>query len=314
VAQARAGKRGDYLLANGRGGRLEPADSLASEPYLAVAEITGEAASARILLAAPISETEIDSDFAGHIDSTETIGFDPTTRAVKARRLRRFGQIVLGETRLERPDSDAVAHALLEGLRQLGLEALPWTEGHRQWRARVEFLRTQNGADSENWPDVGDAALQAGLDDWLGPFLAGKRSLNEIGAQDLSQALEAMLSGDQQRRLKRAAPTHLDLPTGRQASIDYSADGGPTLSVKLQELFGLAQHPSLAGGRVPVTLALLSPAGRPVQVTRDLPGFWRGSYKAVRSEMRGRYPKHPWPEDPLTATPTARAKRPGSAS
>jgi ATP-dependent helicase HrpB len=314
VAQARAGKRGDYLLANGRGGRLEPADSLASEPYLAVAEITGEAASARILLAAPISETEIDSDFAGHIDSTETIGFDPTTRAVKARRLRRFGQIVLGETRLERPDSDAVAHALLEGLRQLGLEALPWTEGHRQWRARVEFLRTQNGADSENWPDVGDAALQAGLDDWLGPFLAGKRSLNEIGAQDLSQALEAMLSGDQQRRLKRAAPTHLDLPTGRQASIDYSADGGPTLSVKLQELFGLAEHPSLAGGLVPVTLALLSPAGRPVQVTRDLPGFWRGSYKAERSERRGRYPKHPWPEDPLTATPTARAKRPGSAS
>jgi ATP-dependent helicase HrpB len=316
VAQARAGRRGDYLLANGRGGRLEPADSLASEPYLAVAEIAGEAASARILLAAPISEAEIESDFAGHIESSEAIGFDPATRTVKARRLRRFGQIVLGETRLDRPDPDAVAQALLEGAHALGLEALPWTEGHRQWRARVGFLRAQAGAaaDPENWPDVGDAALQARLEGWLGPFLAGKRSLDEIDATDLSQALEAMLNGDQQRRLKRAAPTHLDLPTGRQAPIDYSADGGPTLSVKLQELFGLAQHPSLAEGRVPVTLALLSPAGRPVQVTRDLPGFWRGSYKAVRSEMRGRYPKHPWPEDPLTAVPTARTKRPGSAS
>ena len=315
VAQARPGKRGEYLLANGRGGRLEPADSLASEPYLAVAEIAGEAASARILLAAPISESEIESDFAAHIEESEEIAFDPATRGVKARRLRRFGQIILGEARLDRPEPEAMSRALLEGLRQLGLDALPWTETHRQWRARVAFLQAQDRATEgkEAWPDVGDEALLAKLGDWLGPFLAGKRSLNEIDAQDLSDALDAMLTPEQQRRLKRAAPTHLDLPTGRQAAIDYAADGGPTLSVKLQELFGLAQHPSLAEGRVPITLALLSPAGRPVQVTRDLPGFWRGSYKAVRSEMRGRYPKHPWPEDPLTAAPTARAKRPGGA-
>jgi ATP-dependent RNA helicase HrpB len=315
VAQARAGKRGEYLLANGRGGRLDAADSLANEPYLAVAEIAGEAASARILLAAPISQAEIESDFAAHIEETEEIAFDAATRGVKARRLRRYGQIVLSEARIDRPDSEAVAEALIEGLRGLGLDALPWTDGHRQFRARVAFMR---GAEPvldgrEAWPDMSDAALQEGLRGWLGPFLAGKRRLQDIEAQDLTHALEARLDAGQRRRLARAAPTHLELPTGRAAAIDYGAEGGPSLSVKLQELFGLAQHPSLAEGRVPITLALLSPAGRPVQVTRDLPGFWRGSYKAVRSEMRGRYPKHPWPEDPLTAAPTARAKRPGSA-
>ena len=315
VAQGRSGKRGEYLLANGRGGRLEATDSLASEPYLAVAEIAGEAASARILLAAPISEIEIERDFAAHIETREEILFDPQTQGVKARRLRRFGQIVLDETRLDRPDAEAVAKALIEGLRGLGIAALPWSDAHRQWRARVEFMRAQDRdiAGTEDWPDLSDAALQASLEDWLGPFLAGRRSLDEIDAPLLSHALETMLTPEQQRRLKRMAPTHLLLPTGREAAIDYGADGGPTLSVKLQELFGLAQHPSLAEGRVPITLALLSPAGRPVQVTRDLPGFWRGSYKAVRAEMRGRYPKHPWPEDPLTAAPTARAKRPGSA-
>jgi ATP-dependent helicase HrpB len=315
VAQARPGKRGEYLLANGRGGRLEATDSLANEPYLAVAEIAGEAASSRILLGAPISEIEIERDFAAHIETREEILFDPQTRGVKARKLRRFGQIVLNETRLDRPDAEAVAKALIEGLRGLGLGALPWSDGHRQWRARVAFMRAQDRATAgaEAWPDLSDATLQARLEDWLGPFLAGRRSLDEIDASLLSHALEAMLTPEQLRLLKRMAPTHLLLPTGREAAIDYGADGGPTLSVKLQELFGLAQHPSLAEGRVPITLALLSPAGRPVQVTRDLPGFWRGSYKAVRSEMRGRYPKHPWPEDPLTATPTARAKRPGSA-
>ncbi|QEX24548.1 ATP-dependent helicase HrpB [Hypericibacter adhaerens] len=314
VAQARPGKRGEYLLANGRGGRLEATDSLASEPYLAVAEIAGEAAASRVVLAAPIAEAEIEKDFAAHIEMRELIEFDPATRSVKARRLRRFGQIVLSETRIERPDGESVAQALIEGLRGLGLGALPWSEGHQQWRARVAFLRAQETAPgSEAWPDLSDATLLATLEDWLGPFLAGQRSLNEIDGSLLSHALEGMLTPEQQRRLKRFAPTHLTLPTGRDAVIDYGADGGPTLSVKLQELFGLAQHPSLVEGRVPITLALLSPAGRPVQVTRDLPGFWRGSYKAVRAEMRGRYPKHPWPEDPLTAPPTARAKRPGSA-
>ena len=315
VAQARPGKRGEYLLANGRGGRLEAADSLGQEPYLAVAEIAGEAASARILLAAPITEAEIETDFAAHIEEAEEIGFDPATRGVKARKLRRLGQIVLGEVRIERPDSEAVAQVLIEGLRGLGLDLLPWTDSHRQFRARISFMRAAEPArdGQDGWPDMSDTALRDRLADWLGPFLAGKRRLGDIDAQDLSHALDALLTADQRRRLGRAAPTHLALPTGREAAIDYGADGGPTLSVKLQELFGLAQHPSLAEGRVPITLALLSPAGRPVQVTRDLPGFWRGSYKAVRAEMRGRYPKHPWPEDPLTAAPTARAKRPGSA-
>ena len=159
---------------------------------------------------------------------------------------------------------------------------------------------------------MSDAALRERLAEWLGPFLAGKRKLQDIDAQDLSHALDSMLTSDQRRRLPRAAPTHLALPTGRNAAIDYGADGGPSLSVKLQELFGLAQHPSIAGGRVALVIELLSPAHRPVQVTRDLPGFWRGSYAAVRSEMRGRYPRHPWPDDPLSAPATRRAKPRGT--
>ncbi|HWA43599.1 MAG TPA: ATP-dependent helicase HrpB, partial [Hypericibacter adhaerens] len=200
VAQARPGKRGEYLLANGRGGRLEATDSLASEPYLAVAEIAGEAAASRVVLAAPIAEAEIEKDFAAHIEMRELIEFDPATRSVKARRLRRFGQIVLSETRIERPDGESVAQALIEGLRGLGLGALPWSEGHQQWRARVAFLRAQETAPgSEAWPDLSDATLLATLEDWLGPFLAGQRSLNEIDGSLLSHALEGMLTPEQQR-------------------------------------------------------------------------------------------------------------------
>jgi ATP-dependent helicase HrpB len=309
VAQARAGRRGEFLLANGRGAALDPADPLAGEPFLAVAEIVGEAASARILLAARMTQAEIEADFALHIEEKDEIAFDPATRAVRARRQRRFGRLILSDVAIARPDPGRVARALADGVRELGLEALPWQETHRQLRARIAFLRALEG---EAWPDLCDAALLAGLDAWLAPFLAGKRSLGEIGTDELSAALEATLSLEQRRRLARLAPAHLTLPTGRNAMIDYTAEGGPTVSVKLQELFGLAQHPCVAEGRVPITLALLSPAGRPVQMTRDLPGFWRGSYKAVRAEMRGRYPKHPWPEDPLSAPPTARAKSRGS--
>ncbi|MFZ5792360.1 MAG: ATP-dependent helicase HrpB [Pseudomonadota bacterium] len=305
VAQARPGRRGEFLLANGRGAALDPADPLAGEPFLAVAEIAGEAASARILLAARLTQAEIEADFAPHIEEKDEIAFDPATRAVRARRRRGFGRLVLSDVAIARPDPEIVARALAEAVRKLGLEALPWRDVHRQLRARIAFLRRLEG---EAWPDLCDAALLAGLEDWLAPFLAGKRGLGEIGANELSAALEATLSLEQRRRLARLAPAHLTLPTGRNVTIDYGAEGGPTVSVKLQELFGLAQHPCVAEGRVPITLALLSPAGRPVQVTRDLPGFWQGSYRAVRAEMRGRYPKHPWPEDPLSAPPTARAR------
>jgi ATP-dependent helicase HrpB len=206
-------------------------------------------------------------------------------------------------------DPSAIAAALVDGIRTRGLDALPWTPALRQLRTRVAFLRTAEG---EEWPDLSDTTLADTLDQWLGPFLAGKRSLGDIGADDLGNALQALLPYALKRRLEDEAPTHFEAPTGSRLPIDYGAEGGPKIAVRVQELFGLAKHPAIAGGRVPLTLELLSPAHRPVQVTRDLPGFWAGSYQAVKTEMRGRYPRHPWPDDPRAAPPTRRAKPRGT--
>jgi ATP-dependent helicase HrpB len=190
---------------------------------------------------------------------------------------------------------------------------LPWSKTQLQLRDRVAFLRAADGsAESEDWPDVGDAALAATAADWLAPFLAGKTRLAEIGADDLGTALDALLPWSARRRLDTEAPTHFEAPTGNRHAIDYQGPGAPALHIRVQELFGLRQHPAIAGGRLPLTLHLLSPAQRPIQITRDLPGFWKGSWAAVRAEMKGRYPRHPWPEDPASAAPTARAKPRGS--
>jgi ATP-dependent RNA helicase HrpB len=305
IAMARPGRLGEFLLANGRGASLDPADALAREPYLAIAEITGAAARARIVLAAPIAEADIEEDFAAHIETVDEVAFDPASGSVRARRLRRLGRLVLQETRLAHPAPAAIEAALLEALRARGVAALPWTDALRQWRDRVMFLRTLGDGD---WPDLSDAALADTLDAWLGPFLAGKRALGDLRADDLEAALKVLLPAPLHRRLERDAPTHYETPAGRGVAIDYAAEGGPRVEMRVQEMFGLAQHPSIGAGRVPLTLALLSPAGRPVQVTRDLPGFWRGSYQAVRAELRGRYPKHPWPDDPMTAAATSRVK------
>jgi ATP-dependent helicase HrpB len=305
IAQARPGRAGEFLLASGRGGVLDPADPLAREPYLAVADLAGGGPSARILLAAPLAVGDIEEDFAAAIVAAEEVGFDPQTASVRARQVRRLGQIVLSERPLARVDPDRLRAALLAGVRRLGLSCLPWSEEQRLLRARVAFLRT---GEPEAWPDLSDAALAASLEAWLGPFVAGKRALAEIGAGDLAAALDALLSWDLRRRLDAEAPAHFVAPTGTRLAIDYAAEGGPAVAVRVQELFGLAAHPTLGRRRVPLTLRLLSPAHRPVQVTRDLPGFWTGSYQAVRAAMKGRYPKHPWPEDPLAAPPTRRAK------
>jgi ATP-dependent helicase HrpB len=305
IAQARPGRAGEFLLASGRGGVLDPADPLAREPYLAVADLAGGGPSARILLAAPLAVGDIEEDFAAAIVAAEEVGFDPQTASVRARQVRRLGQIVLSERPLARVDPDRLRAALLAGVRRLGLSCLPWSEEQRLLRARVAFLRT---GEPEAWPDLSDAALAASLEAWLGPFVAGKRALAEIGAGDLAAALDALLSWDLRRRLDAEAPAHFVAPTGTRLAIDYAAEGGPAVAVRVQELFGLAAHPTLGRRRVPLTLRLLSPAHRPVQVTRDLPGFWAGSYQAVRAAMKGRYPKHPWPEDPLAAPPTRRAK------
>jgi len=221
----------------------------------------------------------------------------------------RYRRLVLAE-RTAPLALDAEAAAMLAaGIARLGIARLPWTRAQDQLRERAAFLRAAEG---EDWPDLSDAALAAGARDWLAPHLLGRRSLADIRADDLDGALATLLPWSLRRRLDAEAPTHFEAPTGSNFAIDYGAEGGPAVSVRVQELFGLARHPAIAGGTVALTLHLLSPAHRPVQVTRDLPGFWKGSYAAVRTEMKGRYPKHPWPEDPLAAAPTTRAKPRGT--
>jgi ATP-dependent helicase HrpB len=193
----------------------------------------------------------------------------------------------------------------VQGIARLGIARLPWTESLRQWRDRVMFLRRTLG---DEWPDLGDPALAASAAEWLAPALIGKTALDDLASGEFAHALQALLPWTLRRRLEAEAPSHFSAPTGSALPIDYAAPEGPRLAIRLQELFGLDRHPSIAAGRVPLVLELLSPAHRPVQVTRDLPGFWRGSYAAVKSEMKGRYPRHPWPDDPLSAAPTRRAK------
>jgi ATP-dependent helicase HrpB len=232
------------------------------------------------------------------------VRFDQASAGLRARRQRRLGAIALAEQPLPVEASEDSARILAQGAR-LGIERLPWTKALRQWRDRVMFLRAAEG---DEWPDVSGAALAADID-WLASLFDGKTALAELSADDFASGLTARLPYPLQRRLEAEAPTHFAAPTGTQAAIDYEAEGGPKIAIRVQELFGLDRHPAIAGGKVPLVIELLSPAHRPVQTTRDLPGFWRGSYAAVRTEMRGRYPKHPWPDDPIAAPPTRRAKQ-----
>jgi ATP-dependent helicase HrpB len=304
VARNRGGG-GTFLLANGRGGAVDPASPLAREPFLAVAELTGAAATSRVVLAAPITLAEIESRFAGQIEDHETIAFDANSASLRARRSRRLGALTLSEqTKPVMLDADS-ARLLAEGIAGLGVGKLPWSKVQLQFRNRVNFLRRAEG---DEWPDLSDDALARAAAEWLAPFLIGKTALSQIGADDLAAALDARLPWALRKRLDAEAPTHFNAPSGSHVPIDYEAEEGPKLSIRVQELFGLAVHPAIAAGRVPLMIELLSPAYRPVQVTRDLPGFWRGSYKDVRTDLRGRYPKHPWPENPLTALATRRAK------
>jgi len=306
---ARNRGNGSFVLANGRGSAVEQTSALARTPYVAVAELTGTAANGRILLAAPIAQEEIEQRFADQIESTEEISFDRNAMALRARRKRALHAITLSETPMTLSPSAETARAFADGLVAAGLDKLPWSKSSKQWRDRVMFLRKAEG---EGWPDLSDDALAAARETWLVPVLYDKIALKELSAGDLSDALMALLPWELRARLEREAPTHFEAPTGTQLAIDYEAEQGPTIAVRLQELFGLNIHPSIAKGAVPLVLELLSPAQRPVQVTRDLPGFWRGSYAAVRSDLRGRYPRHPWPEDPASARPTRRVKPRGT--
>jgi ATP-dependent helicase HrpB len=299
---------GSFLLVNGRGARLDPVSPLAREPYAAVAEISGTAAQGRIMLAAALTLAEIESEFAEHIEAREEINFDDASGSLRARRSRRLGAVALSEQPMRVAPGAEAARLLAQGIARTGLDRLPWSKALRQWRDRVLFLR---GAEGDEWPDLSDQALAADID-WLAMAVSDKTALSEITADDLATALMDRLPWNLRRRLDAEAPTHFAAPSGSSVPIDYEAAGGPKLAIRVQELFGLDRHPAIAGGRVPLTVELLSPAHRPVQVTRDLPGFWRGSYAAVKAEMKGRYPRHPWPDDPLAAPATRRAKPRGT--
>ena len=301
VAKAR-GKPGEVLLASGRGAFLDPTDRLAREPWLAVAELGGGDARDRIRLAAPVDPAALEH----RIEVEDRLVREPSGRMI-LKRIRRIGAIVVDERIIGTPDRAAITAALRDEVERDGLASLRWGERASGLRARMAFVAGLE----DGWPDVSDAGLRATRETWLWPLLDAVQALEKIEDGALEAGLRALIPWDRQRALDELAPARLATPLG-SAAIDYAAVGGPRVDIRVQELFGTTAHPTVGGGHVPLTLALLSPARRPVQVTKDLPGFWAGSWAAVRAEMRGRYPRHPWPEDPTRAEATTRAKPRGT--
>lgn len=306
VAQRRAGAGERFLLRNGVGAALEDTGALTGSAYLGVADLDGRPPHARIYLAAPLEKADVERLFAEQIVREDVVAWDSVAGVVTARRRERLGAIVLRDASLRDTelDDDLVARTLLSAIVSSNGVSLRWSEAARQLRERLAFLRRID----PSWPDVSEAVLSGSMEDWLLPRLSGLRRRSEVEQLDLAGMLLDLLSWEQRRELDQAAPTHVVVPTGSRIRVDYGDPDSPALAVRLQEMFGLAETPRVANGAVPLTLHLLSPARRPVQVTRDLAGFWRTSYFAVRKELRGRYPKHEWPEDPLNAAPTRRAK------
>lgn len=308
IAKAR-GATGQFLLANGRAGQVDAASPLARAPYLVVAELQGRAAATRILLAVALDEDELQEIAGNRIATRDEVQFDTSAMAVRARRVRRLDAIVMSSEQRAIVKGEDVAIALADGVARAGIAKLPWSKSQLQIRQRVDFLRSAGEGD---WPDLSDAALGADVRKWLLPFLSAKTKMSDIGADDLGNALEMLLPWNLRQRLDAEAPTHFTAPTGNSFALDYEGAGAPALHIRVQELFGLKAHPTIANGKLPLTLYLLSPAHRPLQITRDLPGFWAGSWAAVRADMRGQYPRHVWPDDPANAAPTARAKPRGT--
>ncbi len=304
VGESAQGAR--YRLREGRAARLDPDQSLADAPFLAVGDLDDRAGGARVFLAAPLDADDVETLFSGQIVTDETVAWDAGAGRVVARRVRRLGAVVLSEAPVRDPAPHLVTAGLVEGVRQAGVEALPWTKDTRRQRERMAFLHHHLGAP---WPDVSDDALASTLADWLGPYLAGMTRLSDLGRLDLGMVLGQLAPPGARGELDRLAPSHVTVPSGSVRPLDYSDPEAPVLAVRLQEVFGLEETPRVLGGRLPVVMHLLSPAQRPVQVTADLASFWRDAYFDVRKDLRGRYPKHHWPENPLDATPTARAKR-----
>jgi ATP-dependent helicase HrpB len=313
IGRRRSAQGAGFTLANGRGAAFAGPQALARREFLVAVDLdlSSHLRDARILLAAPLERTDLMEQFAGRIRRVDSVEWSTREQAVSARRTLELDALVLEEQPLADAPADAVRDAMLAGVRELTLAALPWDREARDLQARIEFLRAAPArAGAAPWPDVSDSALAGSLESWLAPWLDGVTRREHLARVPLEQALRALLSFEQQRALEQRAPAQLTMPSGSRIRVDYQGDDAPAVAVRLQEVFGLAATPRIDGGRVPVTLRLLSPAQRPVQVTRDLESFWRGAYLEVRKDLRGRYPKHYWPEDPLAAAPTRGVRRP----
>lgn len=306
IASRRPGNPGRYVLTNGRGAFFDPPEPLTAHDYLVIAELDGERRDARIYMAAAYDLDTLMDQFRSRVRRRDQVVWNHRNQCVEAVRRQMLGALALRREPLPDPDPQAVTAAMMSGIARNGLEALPWTPALRGWQARVALLRRIE-AGGEDWPDLSDNALNDGLAQWLGPYLEGMTRLKDLERLNLRNALHSRLTRRQQKLLDKLAPTHWKVPSGSRLPIDYSAEV-PVLAVRLQEMFGAAQTPAIADGRLPLQLYLLSPAGRPAQITRDLAGFWQNSYPAVKKELKGRYPKHYWPDDPLSARPTRRAK------
>jgi ATP-dependent helicase HrpB len=299
-----------YQLANGRMARVFDDSAIYGEPWIVASELRYETKDALILRAAPVDEARLRHDFPQRFVSEDAVRWDAARRVLQAQRETRFDQIVLETRPAGRVDPQHAAAALTEAVRELGLDSLPWSEPLRQWRERVRSLR--QWMPELGLPDLSDEALIASLADWLRPAFVGKTRLDALGEEELAEALKSRLDWSQRQRVDQLAPVRIAVPSGMERKIEYAHGDSPVLAVKLQELFGLADTPRVADGRIPVTLHLLSPGGKPLQVTQDLRGFWERTYPEVKKEMKGRYPRHPWPDDPWTATATHRAKPRGT--
>jgi ATP-dependent helicase HrpB len=302
------GARGKFVLANGRGAMIDETDRLAGAEYLVIADMSGKAQAARILAATELSGEALDEVLESRAAQSEECVFDAQSGAVRARRITRLGAIILAETPLPKPDDAAAMEVLCGAIRKIGIKALPFSASGLQLRDRIGFLHMSLGAP---WPDISDQALLDELETWFAPYQPGVTSLKAIDRDGLNEGLLSLCGHGARSEITRLTPSHYEAPTGSRVPIRYD-EGSPVVAIRVQELFGETRHPAIAGGRLPLTLELLSPAHRPIQTTRDLPGFWAGSWADVRAEMRGRYPRHPWPENPAEAAPTHRAKPRGT--
>lgn len=310
IGRKREGEQGRFLLANGRGARFRGPDPLSLSEYIVAATLDGGEKESVIYMAAPVGEEELERDFAGDIEDVEMVEWNESIKGVAALRQRKLWSLTLFEGRLANPPVEKIRAAFLDGVRKNGLTALPWDRASEGLRERVNFLNRSSGATGVSFPGFSDEFLLDRLEEWLGPSVEGMTRLEHLRKLDLKSALMGLLSWEEKKALDTLAPTHVTVPMGSRIPVDYGPDR-PVLAVRLQEMFGLARTPSVANGKIPLVVHLLSPAGRPLQVTDDLAGFWARSYELVKKEMKGRYPKHHWPNDPMEASPTRRAKRKG---